>query len=280
MECEKILELITASLDGQINQSERLALDAHLPRCPRCKIESDLEAITKTVTRSYLPWKQTPPDVSSRISHLINQRIYSPLPASSSIWSTVFTIPVRKTIFALGGSIAVFVLILNLIPSNIHHTHGSPKDGNIIHQTYNNYDGIVEGSFAPQVASDDPGVVKSFFTDKTNFKVSVPRLKHCTLIGGMSSFYDDECVAHVVYKYGNNVVYLYETRIDSVMNGLNCSLNLPDNVKNDLRKTGWYVESHVPDCTLIIWQPDSTTLCCAVAEVDQEQLWSCLKDEN
>lgn len=280
MECKQIVELITASLDGQIEGEEQSSLDKHLLLCPRCKLEAELERMTKTITRRHLPLLKTPPKVANQISDLLLLAQRSSKPHSSSLLQTIFTLPVRKTIFALSGALALFLLILNLLPRHMSHIHGAPRDGNIINQSYNNLDGILEGSLIPQIASDDPKMVQSFFSEKTNFCVNVPSLKNCTLIGAISSHYNDECVAHVIYKHGSDIIYLYETRIDSIMNGLSCSMNLPDEVKDRIRKTGWYIESHVPDCTLMMWQPDSTTLCCVVAEMDKERLWACLREGN
>jgi hypothetical protein len=280
VECKQVLELITASLDGQIEGEERSSLEKHLSLCPRCKLEAELERMTKTVTKLHLPLKKTPPKVSSQISGLLALAQQSSKSRPSSLLGTIFTLPIRKTIFALSGAIAVFLLILNLLPGHARHTHGAPRDGNIINQSYNNLDGILEGSLVPQIASDDPKIVRSFFSQKTNFNVNIPSLKNCTLIGAISSHYNDGCVAHVIYKHGGDVIYLYETRIDSIMNGLSCSMNLPDEVKNQIRRTGWYIESHVPDCTLMMWLPDSTTLCCVVAEMDKECLCACLKEKH
>jgi hypothetical protein len=280
VECKQALELITASLDDQIGEDERFSLDQHLSLCRKCRIEIELGRLTKKATKLHLPLMKTPPKVTAHISELIAREHNSHRRHSSSLLQNIFTLPVRKTIFSLSGAIAVFIAVLIMLPSNMRHKHGAPHDGNIIHQSYNNLDGILEGSLVPQFASNDPKAVKAFFSQKANFDVSIPCLKNCSLIGAISSNYNNECVAQVIYRNGNDVVYMYETRIDSVMNGLSCSLNLPDEVKDQLRKTGRYIESHVPDCTLVMWRPDSTTLCCVVAEIDQERLCACVKEKN
>jgi hypothetical protein len=280
VECKQALELITASLDDQIEVDERFSLDQHLSLCSKCRCEIELERFTKSVTKLHLPMMKTPPNVTARVSELISREEFSPRQRSISIFQNMFTLPVRKTIFALSAAVAVFAMIFILLPKNGSHLHGNPRDGNIINQSYNNLDGILEGSLTPQIATDDPKALKAFFSEKATFNVSVPSLKNCSLVGAISSHYNDECVAQVIYKHGNDVIYMYETRIDSVMNGLSCSLNLPSEVKDQLRKTGWYIESHVPNCTLMMWQPDSITLCCVVAEMNKERLWACLKEEN
>ena len=274
MECKEVAELITASLDGQVEVKLRPALEEHLTKCRGCKLEAELERMTKSLTNRLLPRAKTPPQTAARIvQSLAKEQAGAP----RSAWHEIFSLPIKTTIFAMDGAVAVFALFMILFPAKAPHVHAAAKDGNIIHQTYNNYDGVVNGSLVPQIASDDPVAVKAFLAAKTDFNVNVPRLNTCTLMGALSSYYDDACVAHVIYRHGRDVIYVYETRVDPLMSGYGCALNLPDEVKLQLKNKGWYVESHCPDCTLMIWQPDSSTICCAMSEMGSEQLMACLK---
>lgn len=188
----------------------------------------------------------------------------------------MLTLPFQKTIMALGGAIIVFTLLFILLPSESRHIHVVPNDGNILHQTYSSFDGIINGSIVPQISSDDPSAVKAYFTQKVNFNVSVPQLRSCRLLGGIFSNYNNQNVAQVIYKNGDDVVYLYEARFDSVMRG--SALHLPQEAKDELQRSGWYVENHTPNCTLIVWKGDPTTICCAVAEMNKDRLLACLQD--
>lgn len=276
MNCKQACELITASLDGQVEEGLRPALDTHLSSCPPCRNEAELERMTKMITKRSLPLITTPPNVAAHIAEMLLEEDRHPAKRKSE-WSDIFSLPIRTTVLAMGGAAAIFAILIFLLPTKSTHLHAAPKDGNIIHQTYNDYDDLLQGSLVPQIASDDPGTVKAYLAKKADFNVDVPRLHHCTLMGAFSSQYNDECVAHVIYKHGTDVIYLYETRVDSVMNGESCSLNLPEEVKTQLKKTGWYVESHDPNCSLMIWLSDSKTLCCAMAEMDKDRLLACLK---
>ena len=37
MNCEQMLELLSARLDGELNQAEEQAVQAHLEQCPECR---------------------------------------------------------------------------------------------------------------------------------------------------------------------------------------------------------------------------------------------------
>ncbi len=46
MNCQKICELLTAYLDGEVTPEEKAYIETHLPDCPRC--QSDLKALSAT----------------------------------------------------------------------------------------------------------------------------------------------------------------------------------------------------------------------------------------
>ena len=57
---------------------------------------------------------------------------------------------------------------------------------NVLLQSMENYRAVLAGNITPQVASSDPASVRKLFEGATTFPVHVPRLRHCTLIGGVA----------------------------------------------------------------------------------------------
>lgn len=53
MDCNKYFELISARLDGELTQSEKAALTAHLQECPACRaIAKDMEGLHSALTQT------------------------------------------------------------------------------------------------------------------------------------------------------------------------------------------------------------------------------------
>ena len=102
-------------------------------------------------------------------------------------------------------------------------------------------------------------------------------MKRYTLVGGNSTRYQNEALAHLVYKHGNDIVYLYQAKYQDVLKGT--TLNLPSDVIDELRRTGWYFENQIPDCSLIIWVEDSL-ICCVIADVTKDQLLASLQESE
>ena len=272
MECSEVLENISATIDRQIEETLESTVRQHLQVCPQCRNEFELEQITKNIVREKVLRVKAPDTLVSRISRQIAPEEMN-VAGKAGWFDNILQFSNWKTAVGVGIAMAAIILF-TLIPPKSHHSHAQPNDASIIHQTYNNFDGVLSGRMTPEESTNDPAAVNAYFAQSANFKVNVPRMKHCKLLGGLSSQYKNECLAHVVYKHGDDVIYIYQADLSSVMtDGI---LNLPPAARDELERTGWYVESHPSNCTLAIWIVDAT-ICCAVADISKEQLLACLK---
>ena len=98
-------------------------------------------------------------------------------------------------------------------------------------------------------------------------------MKDCILVGGVVNEYGGDKLAHVVYSRDNNVVYMCQACWERVQNG--GKLNLPDEVKAELLRTGWYSRT-LPDGGSVVLWTKGKTLCSAVARMSKEDLIACL----
>ena len=278
MNCNDVSELIPSVLDGELRADERIAVEQHLNACPRCHKELELHSMTKRLIQQRLHRIPAPPE-------LVNQIFTSLAGDSVPERSTPFRdlVPFRitwKPIAAFAGVLAVFVILLLLPSSKTPRSHAgfvAPIDDDIIHQTYDNYDKFLTGSMLPQISSNDSFDVQQFFTQKVDFKVNVPKMNRCKLVGGSVSHHRTAPVAHVVYKYGDQMIYLYQVKLQDVLDGN--ALILPGDVKEELMQNCSYIRNHQPDCTMIIRIMDST-VCCFVADVPREQMLSYIDDNH
>lgn len=276
MKCQEALEFLSAAADGELEENVEAQFRTHLSGCSRCTLEYDLERATKFLVSRRVKHQPAPQELRQRIVDLLDRQ------SSGGFWKTFAgrLIPGTtgwKVGLAFTGAVAVFAVFLVLRPVQTHHSHASPVDGNVIHQTYNNYDRVLNGTFVPQIASDDPAVVNKYFTSKVNFHVTIPRAQNYKLEGGVCSHYRQMNLAHLVYTNDRDVIYIYQTRLCDALNG--GALDVPPEVMRQVAATGWYFENHKPDCSLAVWVEDST-LCCAIADVERDQLVAFLTGSN
>jgi anti-sigma factor (TIGR02949 family) len=50
--CLRVMEFITAAIDGELTNADRIALDRHLSACSRCQAEYTLERLTKVAVKT------------------------------------------------------------------------------------------------------------------------------------------------------------------------------------------------------------------------------------
>jgi hypothetical protein len=148
---------------------------------------------------------------------------------------------------------------------------------NVLRQSMDNYRAVLAGSITPQIASSDPASVMKLFEGVTTFPVHIPKLRQCTLVGGVLNAYEGTPLAHVVYQHGEKLIYMYQACWTTVQEGKN--LMVPDEVKESLRKTGWYTATLENGQTMALWVR-GRTLCAAVSEVSSEELIACLTSEE
>jgi mycothiol system anti-sigma-R factor len=271
--CNEFQDLITAEIDGELAEEFKSPLQEHLKKCANCWGEYELELSTKAFLRRRLKRAETPAPLRQQITAEL--AAMAPEPPFGEWLGQLFARRSSRAMLAIGSALAVILIILLITPPKPHHPHTQPDDANIIHQAFNNFDGVLDGKITPQVSSDDPAVVRSYFASRVNFNVNCPRHKRFQLMGGTCSHYKDEPVAHVVYKKGGDLIYLYETNFRCVSHGV--KLNLPQEALSQLQATGWYIENPKPECTLVVWLVDST-VCCAIADMSKDNLLAFLKE--
>lgn len=272
MECLDALELATAAIDGELGDGARTELDAHLSMCASCGAALELERMTKSVIRSRFQSVRAPAHLVTGIKNQLAAE-YDGEKASESWYQQWFASRRRVAIVAM-GALAAFILLINN-PLSSSHLHTKPFDGDIVHQTFNNFDRFRDGSMKPEVQSANPSIVQAFFSKNANFSAKVLRVNSSELLGGGCSQYKQETIAHVIYKYEGELIYVYQATLKSVEDGT--SLQISPKILSELKSGGKYVQSNILDCTLIVWLVDST-VCCAVADIQKDKLLASLQE--
>ena len=272
MQCQEFLEYVSSFIDGELDKAVQAPFQQHLQACPRCRNEAELERITKNLIGHRLPRLYAP----DALVNSIHRQIAPDDPAPSRLkrlFDDILQQLTWRTAIAI-GSAAVIIFLLTFIPFRTHHSHAEPNDDSIIDQTYNNFDGVLDGKLAAEVSSDDPGAVRSFLASRVNFNLKVPRPKDCRLVSGAHSHYKCANLVHLTYQNDKGLIYLYEASTRAINDER--VLGIPASVQSELQRTGWHVESHRPDCCLIMWVADSTVYC-AVGDMDRDRLLASFK---
>lgn len=275
VKCNEYIELISAEVDGELEPERQRHLCDHIGKCRHCADLLELEKITKLYIGRKLKRTATPAAVKLGILQQLKPEI-ARQSSRDSLLRRLISVPRWQIMTAFAGSAAVIVIALLLMPWHSGRPHTPPLNNNIIHQTFNNYHGIVQGSIIPAVATDNPAVAELYFQYDNKFQAHIPPMAGCQLIGAMYNKYTHEGMAHLVYRYDDHIIYILEAAIHDLtdMDGL----AIPADVFAEVMKGDLYCERRIEDYSMIMWIHDHT-LCCAMTNISNQQLLSCLTNK-
>jgi hypothetical protein len=233
------------------------ASESHLKRCPACRREIAVEKSSKFVVRQHVQWRVTPPSTQRTILFALRheyQSNTSTLPASR-----------RVLVPALSGSIAA-LLFFSLVTTKVEllypmTAHTASND--LINLSFKSLALLKAGKLTPNLISSVPESVRQFL-QKSNlqFSVEVPPIQNREWCAGSTMEGRGVKQAHVSYKIGNDLLYIFEVSDDDALNGTRVSL--PPAAKRDLAQSGWYTDPDHPGCNVVLWKTDEA-VCVAVS---------------
>jgi len=144
-------------------------------------------------------------------------------------------------------------------------------------QSVTNYEAVLNGKSVPQVVSDRPDNMRTYFQGKTGFPVYVPAMRECTLVGGGVDEYRGMRLAHLLYRHGRQFIYLYQACRASVMEG--DTLHLSCQARSDLDRTGWHCCTAPDGAAIVLWIR-GRTICAAVGGMNGEHLMAHLAEAD
>jgi hypothetical protein len=134
-------------------------------------------------------------------------------------------------------------------------------------ESFTNYDLITKGQLKVQKATSDYNELLAFFKEQgVNYDIVHPELK-AQLVGGVVSEHNGQKLAHLVYKYHDSLVYMYEAPEHLFASH---TLEIPSRVTSYAQSGRWYSEDDSQH-SWMFWRV-KTTYCSVVADIPKEEL--------
>jgi len=260
-------------IDRELPGDKKSRFFAHLNACLPCRNEYELELLAKNVLQKTLKHIPTPSTVSHAIIDLIRSQI--PAPAEDGTWMSRFFAK-RFLASALSAAIIVIALVgILMVPQGSgqdEYAHTTPND--IIYQSLDNFALVNSGELKPSMVACYSDVVIGYFQRQgVEFAVSVIADDSCDWFGAIANSYEGVKLAHIVYKRGNDLLYVYEVGKKEALEG--SVLSLPAAAKASLVQTGWYTDPQHDGCNVVLWTVNET-LCAAVSNMNKDRLLALL----
>ena len=266
MNCKEFQERISSGVDRLLQGQEREQFEEHARCCSACQREYEDERSTKALLLRHTRTVQAPADLRVSIARAIEREAGSPGVAPSR---PGFLAGGRRArvMFAFGLTLVLLVVVLSRRsepPDRPLIVTAGLSANDVIRQSVDDYHKILRGELAPQLTSAESGVLLDFFTGKTSFPVLVPRMKECTLVGGVLQEYNGMRLPHVVYRAGDDVISVYQACWETVQEGK--ALDVIPEAKHALLQNGWYAPSPAGNDAVVLWRHERT-LCVAVSHM-------------
>jgi anti-sigma factor (TIGR02949 family) len=276
VDCKEFQGRVSAAVDNCLKKEEMDAMFDHAGACMECRYEYEIERATKSIVKSRALRVRAPEGLLRQITDQLEE-----ISKANIVVPRRFTLGTRsflKPSIAFVVACVAVIILLNLQEKNTVQPSGeSSQTHDVMVQSFANYKGVVDGVIRPQLAASVPEQLMGFFTGKTEFPVLVPRMKNCTLVGGVVNEHCGAKLAHVVYTHNDDVIYVYQACWETVMKGE--QLSLPDSIIQELQRTGWHSENFSGGHAIVLWTKGHT-LCSAVARMPKEDLIACLTDNE
>lgn len=272
MTCQEIDELFGSAIDGVLPKQAEADFRHHVTVCPPCRTAYELESLAKRIVQQKVKRLPTPPQVYEAVVRTLG--VEEEAAPQSTRWFDRL-VGSRVVVPALLTGAAAIVLLLTLTPAqradqSTRHTAAN----DIINQSIVNFALVRSGELKPSMVSCYPeGVVGFFERNGMRFAVNVKSLENCEWYGAISSDYNGVRLAHVVYKIGDDIIYVFQVSEDEVQEG--SLLQMPPAAKQALASTNWYTDPDHPDCSVVLWK-DKGTLCAAVSTMKKDRLLALL----
>ncbi len=270
MKCNKFQEQITAAVDEALTTEEQQELESHLAICPECKTRFSIESATRNLIRTRCKRVHAPGHVLQNIAAQLET---GPNVSRSWFSGLLDSIYFRPAIGFAVACAAIIFLVNNGKRTNVVEASMLPAN-DVVKQSLLNYAALSRKEIEPQFRSTNADEIQQFFSGKTEFPAFVPTMNGCTPVGGVLNEFAGKTLAHVVFNHhDSDLVYVYEACWETVQKGN--PLHLSQEIQDQLRRGEPYVATDPRGYTVVLWQNNST-LCSAVAQLDQGTLLACL----
>ncbi len=181
---------------------------------------------------------------------------------------------VRSRVYPGSAALTVVLVTPNDSPSNAY-MHTGKND--IINQTLNNFSLVQSGQLKPSMIACYSDVIVGYFRrQNVEFAVSIVSDDSCDWYGAVANTYDGVNLAHIVYKRGDDLLYVYEVKKTDALEG--SVLSLPAPARESLTRTGWYTDPQHKECNVVLWTVNET-LCAAVSTMKKDRLLAFLSPQ-
>jgi anti-sigma factor (TIGR02949 family) len=210
--CDAFRRLVSAYLDGELVEEDRVAFEAHVGGCAACQRSLDDEReVVDALQRAARPIPPAPHELRQRVDRMLAEAQRPTGPVSR--WGAPLVVAASILAVALVGA-ALLQRSSATPPRTLNAFAALAADTHLRH---------ARGQLPLEVRTDVPAEVSRFFEGRVPFHFALPdypvgpgERKPYHLDGGRLVAFDDDYIAYVAYRMEGRPISLLVTTADRV----------------------------------------------------------------
>jgi anti-sigma factor RsiW len=194
MDCHQAKRLLEAYLDGELELTGQLDLEAHLAGCTSCKKATETATKFHDALHMNMPVYKAPPELRAKVQAVLRKESKS---------ETGWIPAIRRPLLC-----AAAVLLVCLLSVAAWMTTSRDKERALIAQAIWNHSHSLLVDHLLDVTASDQHVVKDWFTGKLGYGPPIvnPSEARYKLAGGRLDMLENHQVAAIVYRHQDHVI--------------------------------------------------------------------------
>jgi anti-sigma factor RsiW len=194
MDCHQAKRLLEAYLDGELELTGQLDLEAHLAGCTSCKKATETATKFHDALHMNMPVYKAPPELRAKVQAVLRKESKS---------ETGWIPAIRRPLLC-----AAAVLLVCVLSVAAWMTTSRDKERALIAQAIWNHSHSLLVDHLLDVTGSDQHVVKDWFTGKLGYGPPIvnPSEARYKLAGGRLDMLENHQVAAIVYRHQDHVI--------------------------------------------------------------------------
>lgn len=280
MDCRESRDLMSGAVDNQLHSGETQNFYHHIEICGSCRDEYELERLTKAYIKRKITFVEVPYDLEETIMTRIAAEQSSE--RHNRFFARLMGNKTFQPVLAVGVIFIIAVMLLfankqdlimpTIADKSLPTVQFSKEDA--LSFAMNNFQDILSGKFKPQVTAVAMANVALYINQNAGYSVPLPAVASADWVGGTVSDYNGNKMAQVVYKMGEQYIYICSFSKQVVSSN---KISFPSNCTKAMANNEWFWGQDANGDTQAAWS-FGDHICVTTSNLDKKDLIAYLDD--
>ena len=260
VDCRESRELMSGAVDNELKEIESKGFYQHVEICGSCRDEYELERLTKAYLKRKITFVDIPYDLETAILAQLSSD--GSVTLNAGFFSRLLSNTMLQPVMAVGVVLVIAVILFFANrPNLIMPTSGNESieaiqtsGPDVLTMAMNNFQDILSGKFRPQITAVTASDVSTFIDQNAGYAFPIPSVPNADWVGGSVTNADGCKVTHVVYKIGEEYIYIYVFPKSAMASK---DVSLPSRCTAAIEKKKWYWGMDQNGDTQAVWSYDN-----------------------